>query len=297
MAEVVGYLAMSHAPQLMVRPDEWHWINTPRVTEPLDPSLQNLPFEVKQERWNRCMAAIDQLRERLDELAPDTVVVVGDDQHENILDNNCPPFTIFVGEEAEASVSLRYLEQSPEDNRTRYRADSALANWLIDDLMEQGFDPAYARRTTHAAGLGHAFARVLKFLTPEAQYAVLPVMVNTYYPPAPSPRRCVQFGQALASAISRFPEARRTVIVGSGGLTHTRIDLDIDRGFLKALEGNDLDYMARMSADELVDGTSEIRNWIVTAAAADKPGTVVDYQPLPRVPTGAGVGMGFAYWA
>ena len=49
-------------------------------------------------------------------------------------------------------------------------------------------------------------------------------------------------------------------------------------------------------AADLVEGTSEIRNWIVTAAAADSRGTMVDYYPLYRTATGVGCAMGFAYW-
>ena len=54
--------------------------------------------------------------------------------------------------------------------------------------------------------------------------------------------------------------------------------------------------MAQMPAADLVEGTSEIRNWIVTAAAADSRGTMVDYYPLYRTATGVGCAMGFAYW-
>jgi hypothetical protein len=46
----------------------------------------------------------------------------------------------------------------------------------------------------------------------------------------------------------------------------------------------------------LVEGTSEIRNWIVAAAAADNNGTLIDYFPLYRTTTGVGCAMGFAYW-
>ncbi|MEA2639692.1 MAG: hypothetical protein QOF51_1086 [Chloroflexota bacterium] len=296
MAETIGWFAMSHAPQVMIDPDRWPLINIPKPTDPLDASLLNLSLETKWERWNRATAAIDQMRERIQELAPDTVIVIGDDQHENIHDDNCPPFTIFIGDEAEASVSLRYLKQEPTENRTTYKIDSQLGKWLVDDLMDSGFDPAYSRKTTYVGGLGHAFARVLKRLTPDAEYDVLPIMVNTYYPPAPSAKRCAQFGRALAASIARFPDARRVVIVGSGGLSHTKIDLNIDHGFVKALQTNDVAAMEALPSEELVDGTSEIRCWVVTAAAADRPVSMVEYQPLPRVPTGAGVGMGFAYW-
>jgi hypothetical protein len=54
--------------------------------------------------------------------------------------------------------------------------------------------------------------------------------------------------------------------------------------------------MSTMPAEILVEGTSEIRNWIVAAAAADQPGEMIDYQPLYRTTTGVGCAMGFAYW-
>ena len=52
----------------------------------------------------------------------------------------------------------------------------------------------------------------------------------------------------------------------------------------------------RMPSENLVDGTSEIRCWVVAAAAADRPANVLAYEPLPRVPDGNGVGMGVAEW-
>lgn len=296
MAEIVGCLAMSHAPQVMIDPDNWDKINVPRNLGPRAPELQNLSLEVKWERWNRCMDAVRQLRERLDELAPDTVILVGDDQNENLQKDAMPAFTIFVGEEAEASVSLRYLNQVPTDNKTRYTVDHKLAKWLIDDLMEMGFDPAYSRETRYEGGLGHAFARVLKHLTPRANYSILPIMVNTYYPPSPSARRCAKFGEALAGAVRDFSDRRRVLVVGSGGLSHTEIDVDLDHAFVRALQTNDLEYMAEIPEEVLRSGTSEIKCWIVTAGVANRPVTMVEYQPLPRAPWGAGVGMGFATW-
>jgi len=162
--------------------------------------------------------------------------------------------------------------------------------------MDEGFDPAYSKRTRYDGGLGHAFARVLKFLTPDATRRIIPVMVNTYYPPAPSAHRCAQFGVALAKLIDRFPSADRVVVIGSGGLSHTKIDEQLDERFIRALQHNDTDYMSAVPASVLVEGTSEIRNWIVTAAAANCSGTMVDYFPLYRTRTGVGCAMGFAYW-
>jgi len=288
---------MSHAPQLMLNPDNWHLLNNRQGENlPVKPALEKETQEVKWGKWNGCMAAIGKLRDHVAALRPDVLILVGDDQHENLIDDNMPPFTIFMGKEAEASLSLRYLNQSKSENRTKYSIDAKLAEALLNGLMEEGFDPSYSRQTRYAGGLGHAFARVLKFVSPEANYEVIPVMINTYYPPSPSPQRCVKFGQALARILRQIPGPERIVIVGSGGLSHTKIDEDLDAGFIRALQQNDLTYMAQMPAADLVEGTSEIRNWIVTAAAADSRGTMVDYCPLYRTATGVGCAMGFAYW-
>ena len=297
MAEIVGCLAMSHAPQLMLEPDRWSLLNT-RSWDPLPerPELANQTLETKRQKWNLCQAAIEQLRAKLAEFSADTVVVVGDDQHENLLDDNMPPFAVFFGEQAEASVSMRYLQQPLSENRTSYRVDAGLGRWLVVELMEAEFDPAYCLETRYEGGLGHAFARPLRFLMADARSAILPVMVNTYHPPAPSPRRCVQFGRALSAIIQRYPEHQRVVLLASGGLSHTRIDEALDHRVIQALESADLPYLAAMSSSDLVEGTSEIRNWIVVAAAANRPAQMVEYQPLYRTSNGVGCAMGFAYW-
>jgi 3-O-methylgallate 3,4-dioxygenase len=297
MANLIGCAAMSHAPQLMLNPDYWHLLNNRQGERlPDKPGLEKETQEVRWAKWNSCMAAIGKLRETIAAAHPEVIIVVGDDQHENLVDDNMPPFTIYMGEKAEASVSLRYLNQPKSENRTKYRVHGGMAKALIDGLMDQNFDPAYSKQTRYDGGLGHAFARVLKFLSPEANHRVVPVMVNTYYPPAPSAKRCAEFGRALAQVLRQIPGDERVVIVGSGGLSHTKIDEKLDQDFIHSLENNDLDFMAAMPAYLLVEGTSEIRNWIVTAAAANRPGKMIDYQPLYRTSTGVGCAMGFGYW-
>ena len=297
MAELIGWLAMSHGPQLMVPPERWDLLhNRHGEALPVRPELAGETLADKVAKWQRCKQAIDQLRRKLAAWAPDVLVVVADDQNENIQDDANPPFTVYVGEDFEASVSLSYFKEPKSANRTAYRTDPALAQGLLEQLMETGFDPAYSKLLRYEGGLGHAFARVLKFLTPDAGLPVVPVMVNTYYPPAPSAQRCVAFGRALAAAIRRLPGNSRVALIGSGGLSHTIIDEALDHGVVAAIKANDLGFLGALPAARLTAGTSEIRNWIITAAAADRPATVVDYVPCYRIPTGVGCGMGFAYW-
>jgi hypothetical protein len=169
--------------------------------------------------------------------------------------------------------------------------------FLVEQLMDEGFDPAYVKQTRYKGGLGHAFARPLKSLLSNSAPAIEPVMVNTYYPPVPSPRRCIHFGQALHCIIERFPEESRVAIVASGGLSHTKVIEPLDRDLIAALRNNDLEFLASMSPEVLIEGTSEIRNWIIVAAAADGARfDLVDYQPLYRTTNGVGCGRGFARW-
>src|SRR6266540_2233345 len=240
MAEIIGSLAMSHGPQLMVKPDKWDVLHNRSKDLPIRPDLAKETIEEKWAKWNRRMDAIVVLRKKLEEMKPDVLVMVADDQHENILDDAMPPFTIFVGDDFEASVSLSYFNEPKSANRTKYKADKKLAESLVENLMEADFDPAYSKIVRYDGGMGHAFARVLKFLTPNANIPIVPVMVNTYFPPAPSAKRCVAFGRALAEAIRRAPSKSKVAVIASGGLSHTIIDETLDHGILNAIKANDV---------------------------------------------------------
>ena len=64
-----------------------------------------------------------------------------------------------------------------------------------------------------------------------------PRTTKTARPPAPSAKRCLQFGQTLAALIREYPGDQRVVIAASGGLSHTKIDEALDRNFIAALKG------------------------------------------------------------
>ncbi len=298
MAEIVGCLAMSHSPQLLMPPDKWHELPA-RVKPPFFPKdgiEAELTTEAKRANGARCDAAIAELKVRLEALAPDVVVIIGDDQHENFFDDNTPPFTIFIGEQADAGRKFHYLGENPLDQVRRYDMHPDLGLELIEGLMDAGFDPSWSRENRYEGGLGHAFGRPLHYLMPEPNRPVVPVMLNTFYPPAPSAARCFDFGQALGEILRTSDLAGTVVVIASGGLSHTKIDEDLDRAFITALEAHDTAYFRAMPAESLVHGTSELRNWIATAAVAGHGATMIDYVPCYRDENGVGCAMGFAYW-
>lgn len=298
MAQVIGGLAMSHAPQLLMPPEMWP--NLPSRTKgPFHPKAgieAELTVEAMVANSRRCHTAIAEMRDKLKAWNPDAVLVMGDDQHENILDDNMPPFVLYTSAKVAATRHFTYLGESGKDQMDDYRVADKLSSDLLDGLMEAGFDVAWSRSTRDEQGLGHAFGRALKFVMPDKQSAILPLMVNTYFPPAPSAKRCLQLGHAIRAVIDALPSGQTVAVLASGGLSHTKIDERLDGEFLAALESNDLDYMARMKAEVLIEGTSEIRNWIIAAGIMNRSGRVIDYVPCYRNADGVGCAMGFAIW-
>jgi hypothetical protein len=298
MVEIVGCVAMSHGPQLFTPPEKWPQLPT-RIKGPFNPK-PGLEAELTQDVMNayskRCHDAIGVLCKKIESWNPDTVVVIGDDQGENILPDNTPPFTIYIAPEADATTKYSYFGTDTSKQVRRYPVDAELAQEALISIMDQGFDPSWSRQTRYKGGLGHAFGRALHMLMPTATRAILPVMVNTYYPPAPSARRCFDFGVAIGRALANSKLGRRVAIIASGGLSHTKIDESLDQAFIKALESHDTGYLSSIPSNLLVTGTSEIRNWIVVAGAAGASGKMVDYVPCYRNADGVGCAMGFAYW-
>jgi len=298
MARIIGGLATSHAPQLLMPPLRWGELPT-RTKGPFHPKLglsAELTDAAKLEKAARCRAALAELRQQLEAWAPDAVIVVGDDQHENIQDDNMPPFVIYTRGDVDATLNFKYLGQSPRDQMKRYEVHAELAQALLEGLMDNGFDPAWSTKTREEVGLGHAFGRALDFLMAERRFPIVPVMVNTYYPPAPSAKRCLAFGAALRHVVESWDSNVRIVLLASGGLSHTVIDETLDAAFLDALVTFNPDYFVRLPAATLVEGTSEMRNWIIAAGVMARGAHIVDYVPCYRTERGVGCAMGFALW-
>lgn len=200
----------------------------------------------------------------------------------------------------------------------------ALAKHLITGLMAKGFDVGFSTALPRADdGIGHAFTRPLFHLAPGYDIPTVPFFVNCYYGPQPTAARCVALGRAVRALIEEMPADLRVAVIGSGGLWHMPMfpnaDLDevFDARMLEGVTSGDAETMAahfdaRKPDGDLSDpavvgrqsggtgmllgiggGSGEVRNWIIAAALAGKPGTVVDYIPAYASP----VGLAFAHWS
>jgi len=260
-------------------------------------------------RVTECARAIARLADAIAAVRLDALVIVGDDQREQYRDENLPAFLVYWGERITNTVSdlpdsapaywrrARAQYHEPDGPRD-YPVAADLGRHLIERLIEQEFDVAHGRKLPRDRGEGHAFGFVHRRLMAGRIVPVLPIAVNTYYPPnQPRPGRCYRLGQAIRKAIERWPEDRRVGIIASGGLSHFTVNEPLDRAVLDACRAADGNSLASIPLARLDSGNSEIRNWIVAAGAAEGLTTRwQEYIPFYRTPAGTGCAMAFAEW-
>lgn len=327
MAEIVLGIGISHSPQLGIRAEQWsvmrqkdendRRLDYQALLKTAKPDIdRELTPEKMKERDDACQNAIGGLSNVLKETAPDVMLVLGDDQHEQFLDDVMPMLCIYHGESlpiarrrreggdgsmfGSAGLAWRNMERDRDeaDENRAYDAHPDLAGHLISFLADDGFDVARSNQLRPEVGIGHAFSFVYRQLLPDGSIPMVPFMVNTYYPPnAPTPRRCYALGQALRRAIEAWDSDSRVAVVASGGLSHVIIDEDLDHATIDGLTKKDADQLRSLPVEKLVNGTSEIRNWVIAGGALEPLHmALVDYVPTYRSPAGTGCGMTFAYW-
>jgi len=270
---------------------------------------RELAADVTRARHEATQAAIAGLGATLAGAALDALIVVGDDQAEWFSADSQPALCIYWGPMVEnlpppvdkMAPSLRraYWGYYGDGTNRAFPVDAALALYLIEALTrEHEFDVAHVRAQPRHAPFGHAWSFVHQRLMGDRIVPIVPVLLNTYYPPnQPTPRRCYQLGRAIRQTVEAWPADKRIGVLGSGGLSHFVVDEALDRHVLDILARRDADAIAALPLGQLDSGNSEIRNWIAAAGAAEHLSMkLVDYVPSYRSEAGTGVGMAFALW-
>lgn len=259
------------------------------------------------ERYMACQQAIRILVEALAAARPDVIVVVGDDHREVFSADHMPPINVHWADEMHVPPfggrrpgEARTTQVSPEaDGDHIFPGDPELACHVIRSLITEEFDVSHSR-TLGVEGLGHAFDFVCRRIMREERIPLVPVLLNTYYPPnRPTAKRCYALGRAIRRAVQSWESDKRLAIIGTGGLTHHVVDERMDRAILSAMAEKDEAGLTVFPEDRFVDGTSEIKAWIVVAGAMEEDARqmkLVEYQPCYRSPAGTGCGNAFAYW-
>ena len=318
MAKIILGLATSHSPNVSTAPELWK-LHADRDRR--NPSLdfaalvkaapagieKELSPEVFQRKHDACQAAIAALGDALSAANPDAVVVIGDDQRELFLDECQPAFCVYTGSElvdippAPEAVDPSHkpaLWSRHAEHLEHYLTDPALALHLTRSLCGQNFDVAVAAKQFEGRSLGHAFTFARLRLMKETPMPIVPIFINTYYPPnQPGPGRCFEFGRALRHGINTWKPDARVAVIASGGLSHFIIDEQLDQQVIDGILQHRPDLLFGLPADKLNSGNSEIRNWVAAAGVMeDMLPTLLTYVPAYRSEAGTGCGMAFARW-
>ena len=329
MAELVFSLAVSHTPMLALEGKRW----SERAADDLKNQSLNLsdgrfisydqlakengaPYAsvATEEKFLEIEAAsqkaLDKVADELARAAPDLVIIVGDDQAELFSFANMPAISIFYGDEI-LTHEKHLTAQTPSwlgDVMKGYAMDavysfpghSAFALELIRGLISEDVDVGAAAKVEdpHRAGFGHAYGFIIERLFKGRRIPVVPILLNTYYPPnAPTARRCFDIGRKLAKLIQASKSDIRIAAAASGGLSHFVVDEALDRRVLEAIKRKDADTLRRLSQNELNSGSSEILNWVMVAGMSEAlSNNWSEYYPAYRTPAGTGTGIGFATW-
>jgi aromatic ring-opening dioxygenase catalytic subunit (LigB family) len=283
---LVSALAASHAPNILLEPGrEWedfmdlHYSMAPKGT------ASRPTFEQQKKLRQDAEAAFAALRTDLETAKPDVLIVVANDQFVNFFWNNIPTFFVTIADEVQGQFTR---------HKFHYRNDKELGKAIIRAGMEKGIDFSYGEHVE----LQHTQNVPLYFLMPEAKIPILPIYVNTWVDPAPSPRRCYQLGELVRLVADN--SKKRVAILATGGLSHFpgsprigEIDETFDHKLLEVMRQGKGKSLVDYSVQDLLEaGDTEFLNWmVVIGAVGDAKATYTAYMP-DYVATG----WGFVSW-
>jgi hypothetical protein len=329
MARISLVIAYNHSPFLFAAPEDWNLIREKKLPVRTDVPLDSQ--ETNKAKFERCVKALAILKEKIEAVQPDVLLIVSNDQLEQFDFNHYPALWIYLGDVVEGSLENRYLQRfmgrdyAPITGKTWVSAKGhpQLGRELLVGLMKRGFDPSFSLELPRKElGMPHGYIQANFYLTPKFDIPILPFHVNGFYAPQPSGKRCYALGRAIRNVIEESPLDLNVAVLGSGGLWHTPgipdayIDEEFDHAILRYVSAGDACGLAEYydsvpwpypSSPEIAaklisgigipvgpgSGAGESRCWLVAAAVADGvKGTVVDNVPIYASPTGAA----FAYW-
>jgi aromatic ring-opening dioxygenase catalytic subunit (LigB family) len=329
MADIVLGIGSSHGPLLSTPPEQWdlrakadrenkhHWFrgasyDYESLLKARAPGFAGeVTVETRRERFAKCRRALEALGRKFDDVSPDAVVIVGNDQREFFNPGLTPAITVYRGSqisnvqhlhEDQPGLNIAEPGNSPAEGAT-YPGSTALADHILQSVGNENFDLAQSDATPSGAprgGIPHAYGFFYHTILQDKTPPSVPIILNVHFPHnTPRVRRCLELGRALHRAIATFDGYGRVALMASGGLTHFVIDEELDRTVIAAMESGDEQALERLPENLFKVGTAEIKNWLPVIAAMNAAGRryhQVDYVPCYRSEAGTGNAMCFAYW-
>ena len=311
MAKLIAAMASSHAytflePKVWDKRREHTRANYKRrfgVEPPDQPEVAEETLEANEARYQNIRNGLNFLRNKLNALRPDILLMIGDDQNENYLENNLPQFAIYLGKE---------LIAAERDGRTgaTYRCDADAAWTILEQSVESGIDLAYSKEFPNDHLISHAHREPLEYLQVNGELSLVAIFINAIHVPAPTPARCYQLGATLKKVIGALPADKRVIVYASGGLSHFSagypwghyqgpctlgsICQDFDRKILAWMRNGQGRELANLTNKDLLqNGEIELRQWItLMGMIGERKPELLVYEPFYR----GLLGMAVGYW-
>ena len=330
MGEILG-LGMSHFPGMRNAPGNpsgiYRTLQRPDVPE-LWKNPENWPEELREElgqdegrtagiqHRKRFGEECRKVRQALDDFKPDFVLIWGDDQYENFREDVVPAFCVLAYDDMDVyphqPVPGRQLPPNAwgeaADTKFHIRGKRDSAKYLVQGLINQKIDVAYAYEPLHYNGFSHAFLNIVLYMDWDRNnpwnYPTVPFPINCYGsrvivnrggaypvgkiemaegeldPPGPTPERCMEVGAATVRVLAASPW--RVAVMASSSWSHASLtpkhfflypDMQADHAMYDALVRGDFAHWRGVQNDDVdSSGHQELRNWWTLMGAMEELG-------------------------
>lgn len=243
------------------------------------------------------------VRKALDDFSPDLVIVFGDDQYENFLEDVVPAYCLNAHPEFVYHPPKRNIWDEPQGTEFRVPGNQRFGKALATALLKSGFDTAYSYKPLHH-DLGHAFTNALLYLDYDRigfDYPILPISINSYGnkvicqkggfpdfsnevgeddldPPAPQPWRLFDLGKEIARFIGG--SELRVALLASSGWSHGFLipenhyiipNVEADKHLYRLLQNGDYAAWREYPLSQIeAAGQHELLNWMCLAGALEE---------------------------
>lgn len=262
---------------------------------PHDPVMYVVPEAPPQEQRDAVWGAYRKCAERLKELAPTTVIIVGCD-HYILFGPHCLPSYLIATGDVDGPI-----DQLPGLKRGVIHNNEVLATHIAEHGRDNGFDWAVARAFTadHSVAIPQQLI-VEPLRAAGGEVKTIPVYLACGVDPYIKLSRAAELGAQLRQAVEAFPEDERVVIIASGGISHWvgspqmgRVNESFDREIIGYAQNGDLAGLCRLTNDYILEnggeGAMEIRTYACAMGAMPgASGELLGYEAVPAWVTGLG---------
>jgi protocatechuate 4,5-dioxygenase beta chain len=252
MARIIGGIGTSHVPTIAMA---------------FDKKKQGDPD------WKPLFKGYEAVAKWLAEKKPDVLFFCFNDHATTFFFDHYPTFALGVGEEYRIADEGLGVRKIPE-----LKGHVQLARHIARALVADEFDLSIFQDLALDHGL-HSPLTMMWPTEPDWPGRVVPLVINVFQSPLPTPRRCYKLGQALGKAIRSYPEDLKVAMVGTGGLSHQMIgeragfnNEKWDLEFLDLID-RDPERLASMSIEDYMrlggNEGAEVIMWLIMRGALE----------------------------